>query len=1235
MPKKDDPPASLVPETTVDHASQRIFAVSLFVLIQCWKVYDIVLIRAESLTTLAALTSLNNFTFVLKYVVIDGVFLWLMPIFAIPYLTFLPVVTLLLTVVVNILTFVLASNATIPLFANLILPLWKIVFNKRELTIIGDTIKPHAVVDMNAHFKGRYTIHYLPDSSAKFNPFAFSGLCLDQGLLVYLPIEFNTTTDIGFLQLQHTDPQNRVNYLNYTKSEVRSLLRRDTSHLRRYPGYVTDDHRVFYSEIPLSKPGKYRIARVTDTKGTSIRSYKSEFVVGECPNAEFVYPVLTGKSYKCLGDDDDFNLPLVKVLGITPLTVELAAVVRGTVHKFNRTIEASDKASPVAVEQVSRNLLEQEILKNPSRFDASASYTLEFHLLSVTDSLQNSKRYNPASKDKDVWHELGLKKVPQIRLSANSQPLLINGTKTLFVESPMVDADFPLDVDVQYVTNDPLLEHNTTYHFASRAHLAKGFEVKRPGTYRILAASNKYCPCHVSEHPVNVEVVAPPSASIAAEPIEDKCIGMVGYKFDLKFSGAAPFHILYQVSKKLANGSLRPVLNEHGRLVRVIKAIGTTHNFEYRPPAEGEYVVSFLNVRDFNYREPITLEHQTYLTHFKKRSSATLDVSKTISLCCNESATIPVTFSGNGPFSFEYQILSGSKVVATEKVSQWTESVYHITTPAFAEGGDFKVKLARVQDSLGCDADFANHAVTIRSRADVPELRFRSESHIELVEGDVATIPLHLDSSSGVGNDVLRYTYQGQPLVSKSLKHLQVKDAGTYELVSFTNNGCAGKVAAGQTVTVSYLPKPNVTIVADPLIVASTNANAHDVQLQLKPVCQGRTNKVKLQLEGAKPFIVDYTITDPQGASHTRSLTIDSHSYVLDLAGESSGRFDLQLKSVYDTRYTRAKFIGSPTYQRLASSVKYDIIGKPQVAFPQKHLFTQICETNLKQNGLQAIPIDFTGEYPFTVHGTIRRGLDGKPREFTVADVHEPFIDLSRATFKKAFSVNTLAVGEHLLTIHSVEDGNGCTSTKLSSRNNYVIGVTEAPDMAKLDAKPHYCVGDHIAYNITGVAPFTVFYSFNGKAQKAELSNKFYRLASKPGELTIGALLDSLSNQCIVNFTQNAAKFNSLKLQVHDLPSVEVSQGENIITNIHEGDQTEITFSFTGVPPFYLKYVRTSQEVDPRYKYRKNADKHLRTVTEVKEVHDITDHEYTVVASLEGTYEAIEIRDRYCGARRT
>lgn len=85
------------------------------------------------------------------------------------------------------------------------------------------------------------------------------------------------------------------------------------------------------------------------------------------------------------------------------------------------------------------------------------------------------------------------------------------------------------------------------------------------------------------------------------------------------------------------------------------------------------------------------------------------------------------------------------------------------------------------------------------------------------------------------------------------------------------------------------------------------------------------------------------------------------------------------------------------------------------------------------------------------------------------------------------------------------------------------------------------------------------------------------------------------------------------------MPSVKVSHGKSVEVDIHEGGEAEILFEFWGSPPFEFTYTRST-----------NARKrHKSVVLETR--HDVSEaFEKRITSSMEGTYEVVAIKDRFC-----
>lgn len=1244
--KKEDEQAELeyqeplIPRTVLDEASQRYFIVSLFVLIQSWKVYDVILIKSDNTFDGIELTSLNNFSFVIKYALVDGIFFWILPILNIQYLRFGLLKTMILTLLMNGFTFFLVSDFTVPILTGVILPIWNKAFQKRELTITGDSVNLNNIIDMNSHFKGKLTINYLPDSSAKFNPFHFDQLCLDHQV-VQMPIEFNTSTQLSHLQIEHTTIDNRVRHIDFRGYKLNKLLKNDYSHLSKYKDYIQNEG-IFYIEIPIKEPGKYKISKVVDSKNNAIRTYKSEFILSTCPQAQFVYPKsfdLT-KNYKCVGknDDGDYNLPFLQLDGVAPVNAQLRLKLNGNTYKTFKVTYGEkgsvEDLSWLKTQPITLNTLEQEILLNPQMFDQIHEGCIEFQLLSVTDYFGNTRRYNPASKDKDIFFSYEIKRSPLFGLvdkDPSRSELIVDGTKTLQVTGleNLNENDYPISMVIAYKdANDTT--HNITKIFNKPSEILNGIEVNKPGIYQLVSSDSKYCPCQIDkQNIVQIIPAPPPELELSAKPVVNKCLGTTAFEFEFKLKGKAPFIIEYKVYQKQSNGVLKPVYSPQGTVARHIRTLNRNHIFDYKPPGEGNYVVTFYSLKDANNPKGVDLDtnRYTYQTYFKQVSKISFNEhgsgQKVIKMCFGDSHKVPLHFTGNGPYSFQYDIIdmkTGKKLINTVTVNNVSE--FEIPIPKNLGSSRFEIKLSNMMDKFSCAAIMDKlEKLIVSARTEIPEaLLDVSKSHFQIVEGDYVEIPIKIKSSTGNSmRDKIGYkiTSLSDPtkFVIRNLSNrvILAKDEGIYSLETFENDGCLGTVLnQNQVVKVTYLPKPRLT-------VSSSNTMKQHLterEIHLKAVCQNCVQTVELQLEGSLPFVVEYEVKLPNGKCENRLMNVEKNKISIKLPTNIHGRYVHTFKGIYDKLYTKSKSRSTMPNPQI---VQYDVHELPDGIFPKENVL-QICENRISKSDkavAATIPIALTGSPPFKIKATLFHDKLGSSEVLFFENVNEGLLDL--------YYNKNIGLGEHVLTINEVIDGNGCKRDDFSPSNNYILTVTEVPNIEKSINKYHYCVGDYIRYNMTGVSPFTVYYNFRGKKQRATLDSRFIRLAAKPGKLYIEGLHDSSANQCLVNFSASDTKMLDLSLEVHNLPSVELQKGDYIIEDINQGDQTELRFTFQGTPPFKLTYVRTNEI---------GTGKNLEKILERHTIEDIWDFEYIATVSLAGTYEAIIVEDKYCQAVR-
>jgi nucleoporin POM152 len=203
-----------------------------------------------------------------------------------------------------------------------------------------------------------------------------------------------------------------------------------------------------------------------------------------------------------------------------------------------------------------------------------------------------------------------------------------------------------------------------------------------------------------------------------------------------------------------------------------------------------------------------------------------------------------------------------------------------------------------------------------------------------------------------------------------------------------------------------------------------------------------------------------------------------------------------------------------------------------------------------------------------------------------------------------------LRLGAQQLRIRRVRDAKGCQQKYDVNGPSIQIQLFDAPSIYPLESREDFCVGERIAYTLSGTPPFDIAYEFNGRWHAKSQTTNFRRVAEKPGDFIITGISDKAS-EC------RAAV--ALQKKIHPLPSVQISRGKQSRVDIHEGNEVDILFEFWGTPPFEFTYTRST-----------NAKKGHRSVV-LERRHD-TSHEHSKVikASQEGTYEVVAIKDKYC-----
>lgn len=1223
----------LISTDVLDIPNQRALMFAIFVIIQAYKLYDLILLKS-GLPVSGILLTNSRFNFISKYLIIDSLFLYFLPNFKIPKLSFKPVAVFFQIMLLTSVTVFLSSEHSFPL-VTLLLSAWS-KFNTKELSLTGNSVNHRKVMDPSVHFRGAHTIKILPENTAILNPFHDS-YCLPMddssnlGSLLQIPIRVNSTSEIDFVQLEYRDLlTNDVELWNFTKKDLtkikdlRSLLKRDR--LDESSGM-----NLRYYSLPLEKTGFYQIKKIVDSKNLSLRVYKSQLVIPHCPVATITG---IGAKDRCIGDSDSVS---IEVNGVPPLKLKYTKSINDESYSFvDSSLQPEYFESPLLTN--SKFFSSQDV----SNLKWARSYPVSINLESlvkedgkytyaidqVIDGFGNVMDFSTVPRDLlknyDLLYAFKVHDLPKATLDEKFNPQTpTKRSLVLKLDSRSPDSSAAYLANFTFIGEDKQVatfQHRFNHHSAE-------IPVDMPGTYTLDSVQSEFCPgVVIGKSSALITKPVPPQLTVKSTPILDQCVGQVGLNFDLTFTGVPPFYYRAKIYKVNTSSGERKLYD-----TKKFTSQGTRNQFSYNPATEGNYEITFDELSNTLFTNPITLtpaSEYTFKTSMRVKPSASIVSKHDTNLCLGGQNKIPVQFNGEPPFTLNYDIVETSSNKRTSyHLGDISTYRYDLSTPNFDMGGDYILSLVSVKDSSGCLVGLSGADARIRVRRDVPNVSFNlleNADELLIKEGSVAELPVRLS-----GEAPFTVTYQHLDINSNVLGTydtkfhsnykavLKVGKQGIYKLTSVKDQSCQGKVTENEKFKIAFLDKPSFTVLEHSRITKVNNLN-----FAKNEVCQGFEETVDLALVGSAPFVVAYELTSPTGQILTKSIQVATKYAALKLPNDKPGDYVIKIKGVYDSYYGEQD-LSKIGYVIPDVTIKQRVNPLPKVLFEEKGKTYRTCSANIDQNSLlDPIKLHFTsGQPPYSVSFTVYHESTSKTDYFTLDEVTREKFD-----YRKLYE--GLKLGNHIVTIERVVDSNGCAYDVIAENNHILISVTDVPKISLVEPSMEYCVGDYVAYQLNGIAPFTIKYDFNGIPLKSkEHTSQFVRFASEPGTIAISSIQDS-SSQCVVNFTKPGSEkeYEKLSLVIHPIPSVTVSQGDYVVEDIHEGDQAEVIFSFEGTPPFSLTYVRTEEVEGKKGKKRPQ-------IVETHKVSDIYAYEYRVVTSLQGTYEATEVSDAFCFAK--
>ncbi len=1000
-----------------------------------------------------------------------------------------------------------------------------------------------------------------------------SPFCIgDLETLVDLPIRINQTNPISIELLRIDLDTNANETIVLTAKEINKLKKQAD---RSFAKNDRTSPRVLH--YPVKKTGLYRLYKVLDESKLEVQRRLSDTLVVQCPRAM----VKTTLQDKCKGDLSDFYL---QVEATPPLKIKYSKMVN---HKEQDhvllSIPSVNLVSPLARQRTSGALVSldssadvdiswarAQTIDIPLNESLGVSGGWQYLIDEIQDACGNFANYSDIRslqsgpqkvlKGHHLEQHFSVHERPRIALREydSQHPIKVEKGKSKLLPIHVTSTgsgkleDAPYTLSYLFTPQEELLsdqKHSSAAKLKETivSDTDRGLEIREPGLYTLQSVGTRFCAGEIME-PSSCLLQNPPEPDLAisAETIPDKCAGSsIGLLVDLDLLGTPPFHVHYSIRQR--GGGVTPKIEKIDRLHTQL---------ELKPLQAGHYTYQFSSISDAVYGDPRSLRHKDLILEQDVKPPAAariLDAEPKRRACIEEPVTFAIQILGEPPYSVDYELIHRGRR-QKHIIADIQDSIHRLTTDPLRDGGEYTLALISVTDRSGCRISLKEEAkVDVglqRPRAAFGHLE--GKRSIQALEAKKISLPLRLQ---GEPPWTVAYRNRDDPTaqpMKRTLRdsndHIEAIAEGTYEIVDVRDAHCPGTVdMSGHQFSVSWIPRPSIEISESPLVKFSRGKYVK------KEVCEGDEDVMDISFTGTAPFNVEYEQRHkPDHGSHSMSSKRFSAGLnVASLSMETSeaGMYEYKFSKLGDTSYNHDPRRFTPL------TVQQFVHPKPSARFAEAGKTYRYCQE--EEAGDEVVPISLTGLPPFHLELEIKHHAKSKPELINI-----PNVETNR--YNLHIPHRFLALGTHFVVIRKVQDSRGCQCTMDLNAPHVQVSVADIPSISPLEDQDDYCVGDRIAYTLSGTPPFSVFYTFQGHERKASVpSTEFRRIAEKPGIFVVTALSDQRSTDAC------KAKMEITKV-IHEMPSVRVSKGRTATVNIHEGGVAEILFEFGGTPPFHF-----------------------------------------------------------------
>ncbi|TWU78126.1 hypothetical protein ED733_007347 [Metarhizium rileyi] len=1183
----------LIPLTFLDAPQQRLYALAVYVLLWAWKLYDWLRVIEDGD---------SSWLLFIKWIFIDFAFLFGLPELRIPWLELSQFLVTTLFAGHVLFNYMLMFNIPLP-WQTWLLGFAKVLYD-REISISEHNVKISSILNNHSLIMGKQIINILPEGSAVLNPDMFP-FCLNrkEKTGASLPIYFNSTVPAEIELIRVDLDTNKEETIKIPTREVNKVARAIRDH-------NTDQHADGFSWLyVVKKPGVYRLGKVLDEYKLEVQRTAKETYVVPCPLAKIRAPE---SSQRCIRDLSDLSL---EVVGTPPLKIKYSRSINGINHDFRfQSLQPDGFASPLITGANSAAVSDAEDFSwaRPAKVTVGLNESLtnpgewEYSVDEVHDAFGNGVKYAKEGEDVDVASSKGLtqkftvRERPKIRMDGCD---LRSPMKVAKGHALPLPASFSLSGTVKDTSHEITWEFSpidaltnsgdhgdkaSVFHHSARNSRHRPF-VSEAGLYTLKSVISGSCEGEVDE-PSSCLLLNPlePHLSIRSEDIPDKCAGnSIGLRVDFDLVGTPPFDIRYDI---VSDGP-----PEH----KTLRVPGLRSQLELIPKKAGRHRYVFTSVSDAVYKDlPLSGQDKVLEQVVKPAASARIvHPHDTISACLDSEVEVDVTLNGDAPFNLEWEIVHDGKR-KTERISDLENSKFKIKTPVLVKGGEYILALSSVQDKRGCRT-FLQEQIKISVRRQRPRGGFgliEQKNTIMAVEDTPLRLPLRLQGESPW---IIRYRNMNES-GSENTKtatapndHLLVKSRGVYEILDVLDSQCQGTVdKTASTFQVDWFPRPEISLVQTESVTSTEDAFVK------QDVCEGDIDGFEVNLQGSPPYHVSYELEHKTAQSSLskspRNFDAALSKASISMDTSKAGDYAYKFVGLADNLYNSDEKLRPLIVRQRVNARPTAIFSKPGQSF--KYCLEE-------QEHEDQIPIALTGVPPFYVEVEIKHQSGSATDTYRISSINSN-------SYLMPIPREHLRLGAQQLRLRRVRDAKGCQQKYDVNGPSIQIQLFDAPSIYPLESREDFCVGERIAYTLSGTPPFDIVYDFNGRWNAKSQTTNFRRVAEKPGDFIITSIADKAS-ECRAGV--------SLHKKIHPLPSVQISRGKQSRIDIHEGNEVDILFEFWGTPPFEFTYTRST-----------NAKKGHRSVV-LDRRHDVSyEHSKVIKASQEGTYEVVAIKDKFC-----